>query len=166
MNTFCVDPDGSCGGSLVRSLVWTAMVSVFASGCVTRPPSQVEIHPVNTSPGLYLNTDAPTSLSVCTFNVWGLPTWLNGASPQRYQKIAAQLSRLGTDVVLLQEVWTRRSFTELSEQSKGAARTWWTASARLKGTFLGQNGLLTLSRYPIAGAEVKHFSAARLPDSL
>jgi endonuclease/exonuclease/phosphatase family metal-dependent hydrolase len=103
---------------------------------------------------------------VSTFNVWGLPSWLTGASAERYHTIATELSGLGSDVVLLQEVWTHRSFAELSSESKKSERTWWTASARLKGTFLGQNGLLTLSKYPIVGAEVKHFATARLPDSL
>jgi endonuclease/exonuclease/phosphatase family metal-dependent hydrolase len=31
---------------------------------------------------------------------------------------------------------------------------------------LGQNGLLTLSKYPIVSSEIKHFSQATLPDSL
>ena len=76
------------------------------------------------------------------------------------------MTQLGSDVVLLQEVWTHRSFTELSDQARDSAHVWWAASARHKGSFLGQNGLLTLSRYPIFAADVRHFCVANLPDSL
>jgi endonuclease/exonuclease/phosphatase family metal-dependent hydrolase len=103
---------------------------------------------------------------VTTFNVWGLPSWVNGASSDRYRKIASELTQLGSDVVLLQEVWTHRSFTELSDQTRDSAHIWSAASARHKGSFFGQNGLLTLSRYPIVAADVRHFSVANLPDSL
>src|SRR5205823_326190 len=113
-----------------------------------------------------LETAEPRALNVVTFNVWGLPKWLNGASSDRFPKIAQQLEQVGTDVVLLQEVWTHRSFSKLSKRPNDSVRAWWTASARHRGTFLGQNGLLTLSRYPIISAEVRHFGSARLPDSL
>jgi endonuclease/exonuclease/phosphatase family metal-dependent hydrolase len=148
-------------------LCWVFILSFISCGCVTKPPSIVQIQAGN-----YLDTarridmDAADSLRLTTFNVWGLPSWMNGASPDRFQKISAALDKTGSDVVLLQEVWTRRSFAELSEQAKGSARQWWTACARHKGTFLGQNGLLTLSRYPIIDAKVMHFSSASMPDSL
>jgi hypothetical protein len=60
------------------------------------------------------------------------------------------IAALGSDVVLLQEVWTRRCFTDLSEGGVVTNRLWWTASPR--GTnelFWAKNGLLTLSKYPI-----------------
>jgi endonuclease/exonuclease/phosphatase family metal-dependent hydrolase len=98
--------------------------------------------------------------------VWGLPRWINGASPGRYQKIAYAVEGLKSDVVLYQEVWTKQSFSELSGPARGSGCRWWTASARNRGSFLGQNGLLTLSKYPIVGSEVRHFHEAQLPDSL
>lgn len=141
-------------------LAWLALLCL-AWGCVTGPPSTVRIEPADTTP-----PGSVTSVTVATFNVWGLPSWVNRASSARYPKIARRLAQMGTDVVLLQEVWTRRSFEELSGLRHGPAREWWTASARHPGTFLGQNGLLTLSKYPIVGASVRHFSSASLPDSL
>lgn len=152
----------------VQAVAWASFCLILAPGCVSGPPRQVLIRPPSSSPvaETELNAFERKPLKVTTFNVWGLPKWLNGASSDRYDKIARQLEQIGSDVVLLQEVWTRRSFTELSGGLKDSNHTWWTAAARHQGTFLGQNGLLTLSRYPITGAEFKHFSTARLPDSL
>ena len=149
-----------------RWLLWLPLVLVIATGCVSRPPSTVQIQRGRTVATCESDSAAPASLKVTTFNVWGLPSWINGASPDRYGRIAHELVELGSDVVLLQEVWTHRSFEVLSESATGVARSWWTASARRKGGFLGQNGLLTLSKYPIEGGEFRRFRAARLPDSL
>jgi endonuclease/exonuclease/phosphatase family metal-dependent hydrolase len=167
MKAYCVshsDP-GFCHARL-RGVTLVLLFSVIGSGCVTRPPSTVRIQAGRLAASCQNEFEQGASLRVTTFNVWGLPSWVNGASADRYRKIANDLAQLGSDVVLLQEVWTRRSFTEISDQALGSARSWWTASARRKGSFLGQNGLLTLSRYPITGAEVRHFGAANLPDSL
>lgn len=153
-------------GSLVRWLPWLSLLSVLASGCLSGPPTAVQIQTGGPTALCEQDSLAPPSLKVTTFNVWGLPSWLNGASPDRYGKIAHELTQLGSDVVLLQEVWTRRCFDALSEQAKGAGRTWWAASARRKHGLLGQNGLLTLSRFPVVGAVFRRFSSARLPDSL
>jgi hypothetical protein len=131
-----------------KLLGWGASCCIIASGCVTRPPSHVQIQAPNAKSTFPEEFEVSTCLRVTTFNVWGLPSWLNGASSERYSKIANELEHLRSDVVLLQEVWTHRSFAELSEASTGAARTWWTAAARHKGSFLGQNGLLTLSSVP------------------
>jgi endonuclease/exonuclease/phosphatase family metal-dependent hydrolase len=167
MDLFRVTVTGrKSAGSFLRRLPWLSLVWVIALGCVSERPSTVRIQAGRTYAACESERGTPASLKVTTFNVWGLPTWLNGASPDRYSKISHDLAQLGSDVVLLQEVWTRRSFDVLSEQAKGAARTWWTADARRKGGLLGQNGLLTLSRYPIQGAWFRRFSASRLPDSL
>ncbi|HXP61503.1 MAG TPA: endonuclease/exonuclease/phosphatase family protein [Dongiaceae bacterium] len=152
--------------SFLRRLPWLCLLCVIASGCVGGRPSRVRIQAGRTCAARESQGSSPVSLKVTTFNVWGLPAWLNGASADRYGKISHDLARLGSDVVLLQEVWTRRSFEVLSEQANGASRTWWTADARRKGGLLGQNGLLTLSRFPIKGAWFRRFSASRLPDSL
>src|SRR5581483_5868628 len=137
---------------------------ILASGCVIGPPSIVQVRPAAWKAPI--QNDAPAQIRVTTFNVWGLPTWLNRASSDRYARMARELDEQSPDVVLLQEVWTKRCFAELSGESNGLGRAWWAASARHKGTFLGQNGLLTLSRFPIVGTEVRHFSSAGLPDSL
>ena len=149
-----------------RGLPWLWFLLALASGCANGRPARVQIQASRTGLAWEAESPVPASLKVTTFNVWGLPRWINGASSDRYGRIAHELARQGSDVVLLQEVWTRRSFEVLSEQAKGNARNWWTASVRRKGTFLGQNGLLTLSRFPIEGGEFRRFSTARLPDSL
>ena len=156
-----------CGNNRFQiTLLALAGACCLFSGCITGPPSQVQIQAPNTVAGSEDQFERPTSVRVTTFNVWGLPSWLNGASSSRYARIARELNEIGSDVVLLQEVWTRRCFADLSEACDRLNRPWWAAAARHKGTFLGQNGLLTLSKYPIASAEVKYFSRAHLPDSL
>jgi endonuclease/exonuclease/phosphatase family metal-dependent hydrolase len=147
-------------------LSWVSLCCVVVSGCVSMAPETVLISPGQTSLSGEFEDGDPASLTVTTFNVWGLPSWLNGASAGRFRRIARELPHLGSDVVLLQEVWTRRCFTDLSEGGVVTNRLWWTASARHKRTFLGQNGLLTLSKYPIINAAVMHFSSGHLPDSL
>ena len=166
MDTYYV-PNVSYGeaASGLGWLVWVGLCSLIASGCVSGPPSTVRIQPGGTHADDF-DLAKPTRLTVSTFNVWGLPSWVNRASSSRFRRIAWELPQLGSDVVLLQEVWTRRCFEDLSQPVTDSYRTWWAASARRKGSFLGQNGLLTLSRYPIADARVMHFSTAHLPDSL
>jgi endonuclease/exonuclease/phosphatase family metal-dependent hydrolase len=105
-------------------------------------------------------------VGVLTFNVWGLPGWITGASSARHARIADELAQLDCDVVLLQEVWTRRSYGALSQEARNAPGPWWTAAARRPGAFLGQNGLLTLSRHPIVSSKFHPFATARFPDSL
>lgn len=165
MNAYCVGNLSPCRRR--GSLCWVSCLSlltVLASGCLTGPPSKLQIQAGRPLAILTNEVAAPASLTVTTFNVWGLPSWVNGASSSRYCRIAGEVPQLGSDVVLFQEVWTHRSFSDLAAPVTGAG--WWAAYARRKGSFLGQNGLLTLSRYPILGAEVRHFSNARLPDSL
>ncbi len=141
-------------------------VCLIATGCISGPPSTVRIQPGRAFGSEQGHIRATSGLRVATYNVWGLPSWINGASGSRYSRIACGLDELESDVVLLQEVWTCRSFVELSEQKRGLERTWWTASARRKGGFLGQNGLLTLSRFPITGTEIRHFKKTHLPDCM
>jgi endonuclease/exonuclease/phosphatase family metal-dependent hydrolase len=152
----------------LSSIAWLPGVYLLVaeSGCVTGPPSTVHIRPSDELAPVVSVRALSASLKVATFNVWGLPSWVNRASAERYPKIAREFGRLGSDVVLLQEVWTEQCFEELSRPAGGGAHGWCAAWARRKGGFLGQNGLLTLSRYPIEGAEVRHFSIGSLPDSL
>ncbi|HLH56783.1 MAG TPA: endonuclease/exonuclease/phosphatase family protein [Verrucomicrobiae bacterium] len=147
-------------------LLFSAIAGCLLTGCITGAPSRVQIQHPAAQQSVGQPFDDSTSLRVTTFNVWGLPSWLNGAPSARFGEISRQLSVLGSDVVLLQEVWTRRCFSELSAAGGTTNRCWWAAAARHKGTMLGQNGLLTLSKFPIQSAEVKYFSRAQLPDAL
>jgi endonuclease/exonuclease/phosphatase family metal-dependent hydrolase len=149
---------------LYLGLSW--LLSMIASGCVSGSSLKAEVRPGGVRAELPGVSSTAKGLTVAIYNVWGLPSWLNGASASRYGKIAEGLGQLESDVVLLQEVWTQRCFAELYRQSRSPERTWWAAYSRRNGTFLGQNGLLTLSRCPILGAEFKRFSDSRLPDAL
>jgi len=116
---------------------WTFLAALFCSaGCISGPPAKVRIHSgqLETSEVRPARLDS-MQLTVTTFNVWGLPRWINGASNTRYQKIASAIDDLRSDVVLYQEVWTKQSFGELSGLASGPACRWWTASARKRGRF-------------------------------
>jgi endonuclease/exonuclease/phosphatase family metal-dependent hydrolase len=168
MNNYYSDEINRVQAFICSGWFWALFAALVCSaGCISGPPAKVRIHrgELGTSEVRPARFDS-TELTLTTFNVWGLPRWINGASNARYQKIACAVEGLQSDVVLYQEVWTKQSFSELAEVAKGSGCRWWTASARNRGSFLGQNGLLTLSKYPIVGSEVRHFSEAQLPDSL
>ncbi len=100
------------------------------------------------------------NLTVLTFNVWGLPSWMNHAPKARYARIARDLERLRPDLVLLQEVWTK-SAAAVAPTNAG----WLVAQAR-PANFFRRNGLMVLSRLPISGGEFHPFSKAAFPDSM
>jgi endonuclease/exonuclease/phosphatase family metal-dependent hydrolase len=95
-----------------------------------------------------------------TYNIWGLPGWINGASPDRFGRIADELERLRPDIILLQEVWTRRAREVVPDGD------WWVASTGPRFAFWGRNGLVLLSRFEMAGGEFRPFEAGLLPDSI
>lgn len=137
------------------------------SGCLGKRPLTVRIEPGKQADSLAAsNLSSSVTLKVTTFNVWGLPSWGTGSSPDRYPRIADELAQAASGMVVLQEVWTRRSFEALAGTKPGKVASWWSASARRKNGLLGQNGLLTLSKHPITGGYFRPFAVARLPDSL
>ncbi|MCP5521548.1 MAG: endonuclease/exonuclease/phosphatase family protein [Verrucomicrobiales bacterium] len=102
----------------------------------------------------------PHPLTLLTYNVWGLPKWINGASADRFGRIADELERLRPDIVLLQEVWTSRARDVLPDGD------WWVASTERRFPFWGRNGLVLLSRFEMLGGEFRPFEAGLLPDSI
>ncbi len=107
------------------------------------------------------NQEVSRQLTALTFNTWGLPAWINGASPRRYARIAAELEESDSDIVLLQEVWTRRAL-----ECVPASGGWFVARTRNPPSLLGRNGLVTLSRLPILTGEFHAFDDGAFPDSL
>jgi endonuclease/exonuclease/phosphatase family metal-dependent hydrolase len=100
-------------------------------------------------------------LELVTFNIWGLPNWMTGASPQRFPRIAKELGALNPDFIALQEVWTKQAREAVPQSDQ-----WWVSSpAHSRGLFRW-TGLVTLSRYPVVGGEFYPFRASRLPDKV
>jgi endonuclease/exonuclease/phosphatase family metal-dependent hydrolase len=104
--------------------------------------------------------DNEVNLTVMTYNVWGIPSWMNHEPKTRYAKIASELGRLHPDLVLLQEVWTKSA--EAVVPSTGG----WQVAQAPSRNFFRRNGLVVLSRMPISGGEFHPFSSASFPDSL
>lgn len=100
-------------------------------------------------------------LKLVTFNVWGLPTWINGASPERFPRIARELETLNPDFAVLQEAWTRRA-----QSSAPRGTNWWIAQAACSDSFFRRSGLVTVARHPIVGGEFHPFHIARWPDAI
>src|SRR5690349_10307220 len=126
----------------------TGLALVIQTGrCASgRPAALLLEHPVQrvATSGM---TD-PIRFRVVTYDIWGLPSWMNGAASDRYPKIARELERLRPDFILLQEAWTANA--------RKAAPTnglWCIARAAGQKSFFQQSGLVTLSRFPIIGGQ-------------
>lgn len=144
------------------AVLLTAVISLLAgAGCATRTPRPLTIHSPRPGGAAPAGSAGRGQLRLLTFNVWGLPAWLNGASPQRFPRIAEGLTRLQPDLVTFQEVWTHRAL-----QAVPATDGWWVARASRSRWVFRRNGLVTLSRHPIVGGEFRPFHNARLPDAL
>jgi len=150
-------------GPLPTDLVPTFLLSValLGNGCRSYAPCSLAIRP-SVLPTVMTVADSRTiDLRMVSFNVWGLPGWMNGASADRYPRIAQELEQLHPDLVLLQEVWTKKAMG-----SSPAGREWSTAWSLGQANIFQENGLLTVSRHPILSGEFHPFRAAALPDSL
>src|SRR5258708_4076903 len=131
---------------------------MMGSGCASYAPRSLVILP-SALPRIMTVEDARTiDLRIVTFNIWGLPGWMNGAPENRYPRIAEQLQKLQPDLVLLQEVWTKQA-----RASSPRGKEWSTAWSSGQANFFRENGLLTISRHPILGGEFHPFRAAALP---
>jgi endonuclease/exonuclease/phosphatase family metal-dependent hydrolase len=140
---------------------WSLLLALFTAGCATQGPRPLSFHaPPNPAAG-----GAPAAedlrLSLVTFNVWGLPAWLNRAGTERFPRIADELERSEPDLIALQEVWTRKAMAAVPRSDR-----WWRAVPARSKAFWRRSGLVTLSRHRIAGGEFRPFRAARFPDGL
>lgn len=152
-------------GNVLRARLWLACVIaacawLTACSCLpagTRPVS-VQRMPGFANPPT--NLDGEVNLTILTFNVWGLPTWINHEPEARYARIAGDLERLHPDLVLLQEVWTKAA-AAVAPTNGG-----WLVAQAPSANFLRRNGLLVLSRLPIIGGEFHPFRQAAFPDSM
>ena len=130
-------------------------------GCASHASRPLVVRLPSVKPDAPLAEARRVELKLVTFNVWGLPSWINGASSKRFNRIAGELDLLHPDVVTLQEVWTATA--------AGAVPTadgWWVAKAARSQFPFHRTGLITMSCHPIVGGEFRPFHSARLPDSL
>jgi len=107
-----------------------------------------------------VEADGEVDLMVLTYNVWGLPSWMNHEPKARYAAIASDLERLHPDLVLLQEVWTK-SAAAVAPTNGG-----WLVARAPSANFFRRNGLMVLSQLPICGGEFRPFSQSAFPDSI
>lgn len=136
---------------------WLALM-LGCFGCASGRPARLIItHPVAAAPtGRF---DKPLSLNLVTYNIWGLPSWMTGAPHGRYPKIARELERLDPDIILLQEAWTAAARKAAPNNGR-----WVIARAAGQHTLFQQDGLMTLSKFPIIGGRFYPFSRAAFPD--
>jgi len=128
-------------------------------GCTAHRPVPLLVRHAPASvagkPGERLN------FKLVTYNIWGLPSWINGARQERFRGIARELEDLDPDIILLQEAWTAKSRLAVPSSWR-----WSMARASGQHTFFHQNGLVTLSKFPIIDGEFHPFSRAAFPDCL
>lgn len=128
------------------------------TGCASKRPAPILVQHQRTvaSTG---NAAAGSSLKLLTYNIWGLPSWINHARADRYPQIATELQRLDPDIILLQEAWTDKA-----RESVPTNGFWSVARAAGQHSLFQQNGLMTLSKFPILGGEFYPFSREGFPD--
>lgn len=135
-------------------------LAVITAGCASNRPTLLVVQ----TPAEAHQAKNPVddlNLKVVTYNIWGLPSWLTGAPPGRYSQIARELQRLDPDIILLQEAWTARA-----RKAAPLDGRWSIARGAGQHLLFQQNGLVTLSRFPIIGGAFFPFSHAAFPDSL
>lgn len=142
-------------------LVAGLILPLAAAGCANHNPRPLSIQSPPAALRQTTTAREQIELKLATFNVWGLPAWINGASPERFLRIARELETAAPDFAVLQEVWTRRA-----QASAPAGTNWWIARAAQSQSVFRRCGLVTASRHPIVGGEFHPFRCARLPDAI
>src|SRR3974377_2377959 len=135
-------------------------LAVMATGCASNRPTPLVVQEA-AGPPLAKDPGESLGLKLVTYNIWGLPWWLNGARPSRYAQIAHELERLDPDIILLQEAWTAKARKSVPRNGR-----WSIARGAGQHLIFQQNGLVTLSRFPIVGGNFFPFSHAFFPDRL
>lgn len=150
MHTYRLGP----GWKSWAKIIGLALVILGVGGCATSRPAVVR----NPVPGPDGSSDPGDtfSLRLMTFNVWGLPSWLvKGGSPDRFDRIAAEIEREAPDTVLFQEIWTTRA-----ERAMPDSAEWSVVTGDRSSWICRRSGLVTLSRYPVVSAEFRPFRRA------
>jgi len=141
-------------------ILTAGLLTLFGQGCASRRPMPVVIQgqPI---PRAGSCSAEDINLHCVTYNIWGLPSWITGAPTGRYARIERELERLDPDIILLQEAWTNHARRAVPTNG-----FWAIARAAGQQTLFQQDGLVTLSKFPIVGGEFYPFSRAAFPDRL
>ncbi len=155
-----VHDEGQFHGKLTgfASLLAGLALIIQTTGCATSHTAPLIIQrPAEPAP--LAKAPPGQTITLVTYNIWGLPSWMTGAPGGRYPKIARELEKLNPDFILLQEAWTAKARKAVPVNGH-----WSIARAAGQHTFFQQSGLVTLSRFPIVGGEFYPFSHAAFPD--
>lgn len=155
--------DGGPGASPAIRLLAVGLCPLLAAtvGCVSQGRRSLVVQSPNVPAEASASPAKELDLRLLTFNVWGLPSWINGASGQRFPHIADGIEGLRPDVVALQEVWTRQARAAVPAQDG-----WWMARPAGSWCYFRRCGLVTLSRHRIVSGEFRPFRRAQWPDAL
>lgn len=101
-------------------------------------------------------------LTILSYNIWNLPFFTPRGSLKRMQKIADFLQELSTDIICLQEVWSLKTKSLLSNVLHDTYRTYSNGlmiSQHRKWLDFSsqQGGLLTFSKFPIISEKFVRF---------
>jgi endonuclease/exonuclease/phosphatase family metal-dependent hydrolase len=137
----------------------TLGLSLILWGCVS--PESVQVRHAAEASGWSMRSQAHSDLRLVTYNIWGLPAWINGADSARYASIAAELESHAPHFILLQEVWSTSAHEAIP-----AGNEWSTASNSNQKLLFHRSGLVSLSRFPIVDTAFHAFQAGAWPDAL
>jgi endonuclease/exonuclease/phosphatase family metal-dependent hydrolase len=137
------------------------MLLLLVSGCQhpQSKPAVIRHHPEVTAPAT--QETAAVDVALLTYNIWGLPRWLTGASSSRFSRISHELQQWEPEIVFLQEVWLSRAYQALPHLG-----AWSVARGPHCAWFRRPSGLVTLSRFPILSGTFHPFQTRAWPDSL
>jgi endonuclease/exonuclease/phosphatase family metal-dependent hydrolase len=138
---------------LILLLVVTGCQHPRSQPAVIRHQQEVTAHATQES--------GDVEVALLTYNIWGLPRWLTGASSSRFSRISHELQQWEPEIVFLQEVWLSRAYEALPHLG-----AWSVARGPHCAWFRRPSGLVTLSRFPILSAHFHPFRARAWPDSL
>jgi len=137
------------------------LAPLLLAGCFVPAPKHTRTWHPTRYPSVGQTPGDGTNLRLISYNVWGLPAWLNRTSPTRYARMADALEQQNQHIVLLQEVWSRRA-----REAIPAGSDWAVVSGPNTGCFFQRHGLVSLSRFKVLAAEFMPFRRASWPDSM
>ncbi len=66
---------------------------IASGGCASHRPAPLLVKPQTMAAAVGNSEEEAHSLKLVTYNIWGLPSWMTGARPGRYPRIARELEQ-------------------------------------------------------------------------